>query len=121
MAGTDTEFRVPAAIDFTNAPAVRRAGEDFLATTSGRARISLAALGQHNSVMVSLLLAWVRRARELERTIEFVGVPEELRNIIDLYGVTDILPLESGSGSAAWTTEDSERSPGVPESRREHQ
>lgn len=90
-------FPVPAVIRFDNAAAVRRAGEAFLDGCAGECRFSLAALQESNSVVVALLLAWLRRAHQQNRRIRFADVPADLLNIIDLYGLTELLSLDGGS------------------------
>jgi phospholipid transport system transporter-binding protein len=97
------EFRVPEAVRFDNAATVRQAGEHFLDASAGAARISLGQLAEKNSVVVALLLAWVRHAREHGKSVQIVDVPDDLRNIIELYGVAEILPLEGSGAGTAWT------------------
>jgi phospholipid transport system transporter-binding protein len=110
MASGAAEFRVPERVRFDNAVTVRQAGERFLdEAATGPVRISLGQLAERNSVVVALLLAWVRHARERGRTVQFVDVPDDLRNIIELYGVAGILPLEGGGAGTAWTVADDER------------
>jgi len=104
------EFQVPAIIRADNATAVRQAGERFVDEGPAEIEISLAALAANNSIVIALLLAWVRRARARGKVLRFVAVPDDLRNIIELYGVTEILPLD-GAGSpagTAWAVEDDE-------------
>lgn len=102
MQAPSRPFELPEAIRFDNAATVRAAGERFLEDAPQSARISLAALAESNSVTVAVLLGWVRKARALARTLEFVDVPVGLRNIIELYGVTSVLPLENGVSVQAW-------------------
>jgi len=100
------DFPVPELIRFGNAAAVRHAGEAFLDQADAAVRFDLAALRENNSVVVALLLAWVRRADQLGRSLLFVNVPADLRNIIELYGVSGILPLDGAGSGSAWTVAD---------------
>jgi ABC-type transporter Mla MlaB component len=106
MAAPSAEYRVPAVVRFANAAEVRLAGERFLEQAQGPVRISLAELRENNSVVVALLLAWVRRARALDRALRIVDVPGDLLNIIELYGVAGVLPLEQGASGTTWSVED---------------
>lgn len=106
MAAASAEYRVPAVVRFANAAEVRLAGERFLEQAQGPVQISLAELRENNSVVVALLLAWVRRARALDRVLRIVEVPGDLLNIIELYGVATVLPLEQGASGTAWSVED---------------
>jgi len=109
MAAPSAEYRVPAVVRFANAAEVRLAGERFLEQAQGPVRVSLAELRENNSVVVALLLAWVRRARALDRTLRIVEVPGDLLNIIELYGVAGVLPLEQGASATAWSVEDADQ------------
>lgn len=106
MGATVSEFRIPEIVNFDTAAAVRLAGERFVDQAPAVMRVSLAPLRESNSVVVATLLAWVRHARACAKTLSFVDVPGELRNIIELYGVAGILPLEDGSSAGAWSVLD---------------
>jgi phospholipid transport system transporter-binding protein len=97
---------LPDAVRHDDAGPVRLAGERVLDETSGGVEFSLAPLKESNSVVVALLLAWVRYAQMRNKSIRFVDVPDDLRNIIELYGVADILPVEGGSPGSAWSIAD---------------
>jgi phospholipid transport system transporter-binding protein len=44
-----------------------------------------------DSAAVSLLLEWQRTARAANRRIEFVNLPENLKSLAALYGVSELL------------------------------
>ena len=48
-----------------------------------------------DSAAVSLLLAWVRQAQGNSLDLSFTNTPENLLNLANLYGVTEMLPLQS--------------------------
>lgn len=102
-------FRLPDSVRYENVLAVRQAGERALDEAPDGVEFSLAPLRESNSVVVALLLAWVRHARAHGKSIRFVEVPTDLRNIIELYGVTGILPLEDGGAARAWAIADDEQ------------
>ena len=111
MGAAISEFRIPEVVRFDNAAAVRLAGEQFVDQGPAVVQVSLAPLRENNSVVVAVLLAWVRHARARNKTLRFVGVPGDLRNIIELYGVAGILPLEDGSSAGVWSVDDEEADP----------
>jgi phospholipid transport system transporter-binding protein len=39
------------------------------------------------------MLGWVREAPLSRSTVRFARIPEGVRSLADLYGVTDLLPL----------------------------
>jgi len=96
------EYRFPERLAYADAASVRAEGERRLSAASDGLRVSLADLLDHSSIVVAVLLAWVRHGERLGRTLTLVDVPAELRNIIDLYGVASLLPLEAGGDARAW-------------------
>lgn len=108
MGAAISEFQVPEIVRFDNAAAARLAGELFVDQGPAEIQVSLAPLRKSNSVVVAMLLAWVRHARARNKTLRFVDVPGDLRNIIELYGVAGILPLEDGSSAGVWSVADDE-------------
>ncbi|MFM7120321.1 MAG: lipid asymmetry maintenance protein MlaB [Gammaproteobacteria bacterium] len=96
------EYRFPKRLAYADAASVRADGERRLTGASAGLRVSLADLLDHSSIVVAVLLAWVRHAKGLGRGLTLVDVPAELRNIIDLYGVAPLLPLEAGGDAGAW-------------------
>lgn len=53
--------------------------------------VDLAGVTETDSSAVALLLAWCRRARAQGGTLDLVAVPEGLRKLIAVYGLTDLL------------------------------
>lgn len=48
-----------------------------------------------DSAAVSLLLVWVRQAQSNGSDLSFINIPENLLSLANLYGVTEMLPLQS--------------------------
>jgi phospholipid transport system transporter-binding protein len=94
-------FDLPEIVRLDNAAEVRLAGEQFLDRASGAVRMDLGALRESNSILVAVLLAWVRHAAKLGRTLRYDGVPAELRQIIELYGVANLLPIEAAGANGS--------------------
>jgi phospholipid transport system transporter-binding protein len=106
-----SELRLPPRVRYADVAAIRASGESFLSAAPGAARISLGDLKDFTSVVVALLLAWVRFAQARGCELVLTDVPADLRNIIDLYGVAGLLPLEAGGQGHAWSVEDGEARP----------
>lgn len=62
--------------------------------------ISLAGITNGNSVLVSLMLVWMRRARKAEVGIVFIEIPPLVSNLIEFTGLDDVLPVVR-TGAAA--------------------
>lgn len=81
-------------VTFDNLVNRREAGEQVIADAAGEVVFDLGGLEGGNSAAVALLMAWFRAADRQHKTVRFVGVPPELRSILDLSGMTGVLPLE---------------------------
>lgn len=53
--------------------------------------IDLSAVNDVDSSAVSLLLAWLRQAGAVHAELSIQNMPANLRSLIDLYGLSDIL------------------------------
>ena len=53
--------------------------------------VDLAGITEVDSTAVSLLLEWRRVAQREKRAIDYVNYPANLKSLIQLYGVTDLL------------------------------
>ena len=59
--------------------------------------VSLAGVKDGNSVLVSLMLVWLRRARHAGVGILFVEIPPLVANLIEFTGLDEVLPMASGT------------------------
>lgn len=57
-------------------------------------RIDLSAVERSDSAGVALLLEWWRRARERDVALRYLNAPAQMRAIIDVSGLADILPMD---------------------------
>ncbi len=46
-----------------------------------------------DSTIVSLLLEWLRIARNQNHQLQFMHVPHNLNSLIQLYGITELIPF----------------------------
>jgi ABC-type transporter Mla MlaB component len=100
----DLTYRLSGRVTFDNLVQIREEGEAAIVGAGDRAEIDLSGLEHGNSAAVALLMAWFRAAESLDKRIVFEAPPIELVNIVELSGLTDVLPL-SGSGTAAARSE----------------
>jgi phospholipid transport system transporter-binding protein len=76
-------------ITIANATAVL--AESSSVFTSPRTIVDLSGVTDVDSTAVSLLLEWRRAAARANRHIDFVNLPDSLRTLADLYGVSHLL------------------------------
>tara|TARA_Y100001933_G_scaffold21205_1_gene18139 strand:- start:2870 stop:3187 length:318 start_codon:yes stop_codon:yes gene_type:complete len=91
-------FPVTGAVTFDNLMEIRRAGEATIAEAEDGVVFDLSGLENGNSAAVALLMAWFRAADRHDRAVAFAGAPAELVSIIELSGLTEVLPLEGAAG-----------------------
>ncbi|MFP6816508.1 MAG: STAS domain-containing protein [Pseudomonadales bacterium] len=86
-------FELPRAVSFDSLVEVRQAGESYLDQSAGEAVFDLSPLVEFNSAVVALLMSWFRYAHACGRSIVYAGAPAELLSIIEVSGLSRILPL----------------------------
>jgi phospholipid transport system transporter-binding protein len=67
-------------------------GEGNAAIGEGVRTVDLAEVGELDSSALALLLAWLREAKRLNRSLVFANLPQGLTTIARLYGVAELLP-----------------------------
>lgn len=72
-----------------NAARVAELGRRAIA--AGDARIDFSGVARCDSTAIACILAWLRAARAAGRTLELVGLPEDLASLARLYGVDGLI------------------------------
>jgi phospholipid transport system transporter-binding protein len=85
----DGRCRLQGPVTIGNVAAVLAEGERLF--TAERVSVDLAEVTEVDSSAVSLLLEWRRAAARGGRSIEFANLPENLKSLAALYGVTELL------------------------------
>jgi phospholipid transport system transporter-binding protein len=62
--------------------------------TMPKVTVDLAGVTDVDSTAVSLLLEWRRSVLRDKRAIDYVNYPENLKSLIELYGVSELLVAE---------------------------
>ncbi len=78
-------------IGFEHKTRVQAQGEALIASSAGEIVVDLGELERANSVTVSVLLGWYRAAQRENKSIVFVNLSKELRNIVTFSGLADVL------------------------------
>ena len=55
--------------------------------------LGLSGLTSGSSIMVALMMGWVRYARRVDRAIEFADLPPKLAQLLDFTGLDAVLPI----------------------------
>lgn len=78
-------------VSLDRAEAVKLEGVRIIQQQPGPFSVDLGSLTQANSVTVALLVAWYRHASLNQKSIKFVNLSEELHNIIEFSGLSQVL------------------------------
>ncbi|EJO94155.1 anti-sigma-factor antagonist [Ectopseudomonas mendocina DLHK] len=89
------QLQLSGVLDYSTGPLLREQGARLIAASSA-ARLSLdcGAVEKSSSVGLALLLAFVRDARKAGRELVITSLPEDMRQIAQVSGLLELLPLE---------------------------
>lgn len=88
----DNKFAVSGALTIDSAKTLQRF--PFEQHTKGeRLVVDMAQVEAVDSAAVSLMLSWLRQAKAQGMQLSFVHVPTNLKSLVDLYGLSEVLPL----------------------------
>lgn len=91
---------VSGALTFQTVPDYLVQASAWTGGPNGDLTVNLAEVTRADSAGLALLLEWLRMARESGRGLHFTGVPEQVRKMIEVSGLTDVL-LGGQSAAAA--------------------
>lgn len=90
---TENTILVQGVIDYRNADALCEQGLSYLNQIKSQAVIDLAALESPSTLVVAVLLRWLRIASAKKCTITLTNVPEKCQSIIRVSGLADAFSL----------------------------
>lgn len=91
------QFRVVGELSFETVPALA-AQSAQLFRGCPLLQIDLGGVGRSDSAGLALLIEWVRQARALEQDIVLLEMPEQMRDIVRVSGLDNVLPFGRASG-----------------------
>ncbi len=90
------ELRLVGVLDYSTGPQLREAGRQLIQASSTTAvLLDCSAVERTSSVGLALLLAFMRDASAAGKSVTVRGMPEDMRQIADVSGLTELLPLEA--------------------------
>ncbi|MCX7893751.1 MAG: STAS domain-containing protein [Burkholderiales bacterium] len=69
-------------------------GQGAALIRAGASVVDLAAATEIDSSAVALVLEWARESERLGRALRVVNAPDAVDKLADLYGVSELLPLD---------------------------
>lgn len=90
------QLQLVGVLDYSTGPQLREQGARLIASSSA-ARLSLDcnAVEKSSSVGLALLLAFMCDARKAGRELTISGLPDDMREIAQVSGLLELLPLQS--------------------------
>lgn len=82
-------------LDYSTGPLLRQQGQALIGDGAGQVlQINCAAVERSSSVGLALLLAYMRDAQRVGKTVELLQLPEDMRKIAKVCGLTEMLGIE---------------------------
>lgn len=90
------ELRLIGVLDYSTGPHLREAGGELIRGSNGaRILLDCSAVERTSSVGLALLLAFMRDAEAAGKALAVRGMPEDMRQIAEVSGLTELLPIEA--------------------------
>jgi phospholipid transport system transporter-binding protein len=87
----DGVLAVRGALTFDTVPGLWGQSTDWLANTNGPATVDLSEVRRTDSAGLALLMEWLRRAAGRGQTVKFINIPEQVRSLIRVNGLSQAL------------------------------
>ena len=88
----DARLHFGGVVHFDNAPKVCDDGLKLLKTAPKMITIDMSQLQSSSSVVVAIIVSWIRSASQQQQVLYFCNMPQKLRAIISVSGLTQVLP-----------------------------
>jgi phospholipid transport system transporter-binding protein len=90
------QLQLAGVLDYSTGPLLREQGARLIAASRmTRLALDCSAVEKSSSVGLALLLAFTRDAHKAGRELSISALPEDMRQIAQVSGLLDVLPLES--------------------------
>ncbi len=91
---SNNHYELIGRLDAESVPNLLRQTESFNPSENESVVINLSAVTHSSSVGIALLLEWQRQANTSQFEIQFINMPEKMRAIAEICGLTEILPIQ---------------------------
>ncbi|KAF0862936.1 lipid asymmetry maintenance protein MlaB [Pseudomonas sp. LD120] len=86
------ELLISGVLDYRSGPELRKQGQALIKSSQASALVlDCSAVEKSSSVGLALLLAFIRDAQGLGKTVSIRALPDDMREIAEVCGVTEIL------------------------------
>lgn len=91
---SEQKLQVAGIIDFDNALDMCQQGERLISKAANECEIDFSGVTRAGSAALTLLFSWLRHAVNLQKTLVFTNLPDDLLGVAKVSGVDEILPLK---------------------------
>lgn len=91
----DEKMIVQGPVTIDNVVEMTRRGKTFL--DQSRRVVDLKEITNVDSSVISMMLEWLRTARNQGCQLQFINLPSNLESLIQLYGIADMIPVLESS------------------------
>jgi len=91
---SDQQLQVSGVITFDNALGLRQQGERLISKAAEHCEIDFSQVTRAGSAALTLLFSWLRHSANLQKTLVFTNLPDDLLGVAQVSGVDQILPLK---------------------------
>lgn len=89
-------LKIKGVLDHYSGPQLREQGQALIRNTAATTlQLSCAEVEKSSSVGLALLLAFMRDGQRYGKTLELLHLPEDMRKIAQVCGLTDVLGIET--------------------------
>jgi phospholipid transport system transporter-binding protein len=88
----DGVLAVSGALTFQTVPDIHERANAWVRAPNGTVAVDLSGVTRADSAGLALLLEWLRLAAGGGRELRFVNVPDQVHRLIEINGLTEILP-----------------------------
>lgn len=81
-------------LTFVTVASLWASSKPLLQAATSPIQLNLKSVTQSDSAGVALLIAWVRCARQQSKEIHLMNLPEQMRAIIKVSGLSHLLPIQ---------------------------
>lgn len=88
----ESELRLSGVLDYQAGPRLRKEGQALIKKALAKALVvDCSAVTKSSSVGLSLLLCYIRDAQALNKPMSITGLPDDMREIAQVSGLTELL------------------------------
>jgi len=91
---SEQRLQVSGIVDFDNALDLRQQGERLISKAADHCEVDFSRVTKAGSAALTLLFSWLRHSVNVQKTLVFTNLPDDLLGVAQVSGVDQILPVK---------------------------